>query len=94
MGRSLRGTRRAQLYFACLRRLLDAERAGEVNRAALQLLGAVIDTYLPRARELSAGQGARRGVGAYGIRPWSRMRGRLPYAPTIIHEPYVSARHH
>jgi len=47
MGRSLRGTRRARLYFACLRRLLDAEQAGEINRAVTRLLGAVIDTYLP-----------------------------------------------
>jgi len=47
MGRSLRGARRAQLYFACLRRLVDAEQAGDVNRAVTRLLGAVIDTYLP-----------------------------------------------
>jgi hypothetical protein len=47
MGRSLRGARRAQLYFDCLRRLLEATRAGEVNQAATRLLGAVIDTYLP-----------------------------------------------
>jgi len=47
MGRSLRGTRRARLYFACLRRLLDAEQAGEINRAVTRLLGAVIDTDLP-----------------------------------------------
>jgi len=47
MGRALRGTRRAQLYFDCLRRLLEAARAGEVNQAATRLLGAVIDTYLP-----------------------------------------------
>jgi len=47
MGRSLRGARRAQLYFDCLRRLLDAAQAGEVNQAATRLLGAVIDTYLP-----------------------------------------------
>jgi len=47
MGRSLRGAKRAHLYFACLKRLLDAEQAGQVNRATLQLLGAVIDTYLP-----------------------------------------------
>ena len=28
-------------------------------------------------------QDARRGVGAYGIRPWPRTHGRMPYAPTI-----------
>ncbi len=47
MGRSLRGTRRAQLYFDCLRRLLEAAQAGVVNQATTRLLGAVIDTYLP-----------------------------------------------
>jgi len=47
MGRSLRGTRRAQLYFDCLRQLLEAAQAGEVNQATTRLLGAVIDTYLP-----------------------------------------------
>ena len=46
MGRSLRGTRRAQLYFDCLRRL-EAAQAGAVNQATTRLLGAVIDTYLP-----------------------------------------------
>ncbi len=46
VGHSLRGAKRAQLYFDCLRRLLDAERAGEVNRATTRLLGAVVDTYL------------------------------------------------
>jgi hypothetical protein len=46
-GRSLRGTRRAQLYFDCLRRLLEAAQAGAVNQATTRLLGAVIDTYLP-----------------------------------------------
>jgi len=33
------------------------------------------------------GQDARRGVGAYGIRPRVRGHGRMPYAPTIMHEP-------
>ncbi len=47
MGRSLRGAKRAQLYFDCLRRLLDVEQAGEVNGATTRLLGAVVDTYLP-----------------------------------------------
>jgi len=46
-GRSLRGTRRAQLYFDCLRRLLEAAQAGAVNQATTRLLGTVIDTYLP-----------------------------------------------
>jgi hypothetical protein len=86
MGRSLRGTKRAQLYFDCLRRLLDAARAGEVNQATTRLLGAVIDTYLPRARELSNGPrrpARRRGVWhtpvrsrsrAYAIRPYDNSR--------------------
>lgn len=47
MGRSLRGAERAQLYYFCLQRLLDAERSGKINRAVLELLGDVIETYLP-----------------------------------------------
>lgn len=37
MGRSLRGARRAQLYCACLRSLLDAAQAGTVNQATTEI---------------------------------------------------------
>jgi len=47
MGRSLRGAARARLYYGCVRRLIDAERAGEVNPATRELLGDVVETYLP-----------------------------------------------
>ena len=46
MGRSLCGARRAQWCVACLRSPVGVERAREVNRATLQLLGAVFGTYL------------------------------------------------
>ncbi len=39
--------RRAQLYFDCLRRLLEAAQTGAVKGATTRLLGAVIDAYLP-----------------------------------------------
>lgn len=51
MGRSLRGTARARLYYGCVRRLIDAERAGEVNPATRELLGDVVETYLGVAKE-------------------------------------------
>lgn len=47
MGRSWRGAARARLYYGCVRRLLAAEQAGEVNRALMELLGDVVETYLP-----------------------------------------------
>jgi len=46
MGRARRGAARARLYYRCLQRLLDAERAGEVNQATMELLGDVVETYL------------------------------------------------
>jgi len=46
MGRARHGAVRAQLYYRCLQRLMDAERAGEVNRATVELLGDVVETYL------------------------------------------------
>jgi hypothetical protein len=51
MGRTLRGTERARLYYGCVHRLIEAERAGEVNRATMELLGDVVETYLPLSGE-------------------------------------------
>ena len=51
MGRSLRGVARARLYYGCLRRLLDAEQAGEINPATRRLLGDMVGTYLPVAAD-------------------------------------------
>jgi hypothetical protein len=53
MGRTLRGAARARLYYASVRLLLEAGQAGTVNRAALDLLGDVIETYLPIGEEES-----------------------------------------
>ena len=46
-----RGAARAGLYYRCLQRLIDAERGGEVNRATLELLGDVVETYLTVSME-------------------------------------------
>ena len=51
MGRPLRGAKRAQLHFDCLEHLLAAERAGEINPATMELLGDVVETYLPLSVE-------------------------------------------
>jgi hypothetical protein len=51
MGRSLRGAARARLYYACVQLLIEAGRTGMVNRAALDLLGDVVETYLSTGQE-------------------------------------------
>ena len=49
----LPGDRPAQirLHLACLRRMLDAERGGEVDAARAFLLGNLVETYLPLTEE-------------------------------------------
>ena len=51
MGQGLRGAARAQLYYRCLQRFLEAEQTQEVNRAAATLLGDVVKTYLTVSAE-------------------------------------------